>query len=226
MFQDQAADSVRWNLLGRFVSTSGVPAERFVICDSSKNPTFPVAAFDGTHYLITWLEAAGRMSVNGRFYAPTGIPAGNVFIVFDTLGGKSPIGGVGGFVNGHFFLSATWVDTLFGNGDIYGMLMNPLATGVRSNETGGTVRTFALSQNYPNPFNPSTEISYAIPVQMHISLSLYNILGIKVADLVNEEKGAGSYTVKLDGTTLSSGVYFYRLQAGAYMQTRKMVLLK
>ncbi len=227
MFHDQAADSMRWNLIGRFVSTSGVPAERFMICDSSKNPTFPVAAFDGTHYLITWLETAGRMSVNGRFYSPTGVPAGNAFVIFDTLGGKSPIGGVGGFVNGHFFLSATWVDTLFGNGDIYGLLMDPLTTGVKSNETDATVRTFSLSQNYPNPFNPSTEIRFSVAATSNTSLTLYNTLGQRVATLFDGLAQQGrAYSVHLDASRFATGVYFYRLQSGSLVATRKLVLLK
>ena len=87
-------------------------------------------------------------------------------------------------------------------------------------------KDFSLSQNYPNPFNPSTTISYTIPKQGKVSLKVFNVLGSEVAELVNEEKGAGSYQVSFDATNLSSGVYFYRIKAGDFVQTKKMILLK
>ena len=85
---------------------------------------------------------------------------------------------------------------------------------------------FSLSQNYPNPFNPVTNISYAITQSGFVALKIYDVLGNQVADLVNEEKPAGSYTVQFDGSNLSSGIYFYKLNAGNYIQVRKMLLLK
>jgi hypothetical protein len=85
---------------------------------------------------------------------------------------------------------------------------------------------FSLRQNYPNPFNPSTTIAYQIPSAGRVMLSVYDLLGRVVATLVDERKDAGSYTVRFDGRALSSGVYIYRLTAGQYIQTRKMVLTK
>jgi len=89
-----------------------------------------------------------------------------------------------------------------------------------------TKSTYSLSQNYPNPFNPSTNITYGIAERQHVSLKIYDILGRESALLVNEEKPAGQYTVKFDATNLPNGVYFYRLQAGKNVQTKKMILLK
>ncbi len=85
---------------------------------------------------------------------------------------------------------------------------------------------FKLFQNYPNPFNPSTTISYELGERSTVSLAVYNMLGEKVADLVNEIQSRGSHHVTLNGAGLSSGLYFYKLQAGRLVETRKMILLK
>ena len=85
---------------------------------------------------------------------------------------------------------------------------------------------FELLQNYPNPTNPSTNINYAIPSRSHVTLSVFNTLGQRVAELVNSEKEAGSYNVTFDASGLASGVYLYRMQAGSFVQTRKLVVLK
>jgi tartrate-resistant acid phosphatase type 5 len=83
-----------------------------------------------------------------------------------------------------------------------------------------------LMQNYPNPFNPSTEIKYTIPKSGFVTIKVYNLLGREVATLVNEEKAAGNYSVTFNGANLSSGVYFYTMQEGDFLQTKKLVLLK
>jgi len=85
---------------------------------------------------------------------------------------------------------------------------------------------FELSQNYPNPFNPSTKIIWQSPVSSQVTLKVYDVLGNEVATLVNEEKTAGSYEVEFDGSHLSSGIYFYELRAGEFVQTKKLILMK
>jgi hypothetical protein len=85
---------------------------------------------------------------------------------------------------------------------------------------------FSLAQNYPNPFNPSTTIRFVVPVSGFVSLKVFDLLGREVATLVDEKKDAGSYEVTFDGKNLSSGVYFYRLQAGEFVQTKKLLLQK
>jgi ligand-binding sensor domain-containing protein len=85
---------------------------------------------------------------------------------------------------------------------------------------------FELSQNYPNPFNPETTIKYQIPESGRVSLKIYDVLGREVANLVNEFQSRGNYTKMFNAASLSSGVYFYRLQAGNYSATKKLILVK
>ena len=86
--------------------------------------------------------------------------------------------------------------------------------------------SFSLSQNYPNPFNPTTNFEFRIANREPVSLKVFDVLGRDVATLVNEVRSAGVYTVHWDASSLPSGVYFYRLQAGGFIQTKKMLLLK
>jgi len=86
--------------------------------------------------------------------------------------------------------------------------------------------TFSLKQNYPNPFNPTTKISFSIPSAEFISIKVYNVLGNEIATLVDEEKSAGQYEIIFDASKHTSGVYFYKLLAGNFSETKKMVLLK
>jgi hypothetical protein len=88
------------------------------------------------------------------------------------------------------------------------------------------IKEFHLSQNYPNPFNPSTKISWQSPVSSHQTLKVYDVLGNEIATLVNEEKPAGNYEVEFNASMLSSGIYFYKLQAGSFVETKKIVLIR
>jgi hypothetical protein len=81
-------------------------------------------------------------------------------------------------------------------------------------------------QNYPNPFNPSTTIRYGLPNRSHVSLTVFNTLGQQVSQLVNGEQEAGYHEVNFDASGLSSGVYLYRMQAGSYVETRKLLLVR
>ena len=85
---------------------------------------------------------------------------------------------------------------------------------------------YSLSQNYPNPFNPSTVIRYATPNQNKIILNIYDLLGREVATLESAVKQKGAYEVEWNASALPSGVYFYRLQAGSFNETKKLILLR
>lgn len=85
---------------------------------------------------------------------------------------------------------------------------------------------FSLSQNYPNPFNPITTINYSVPKSNFVTIKVFDILGREVETLVNNEKLKGNYKVEFNGSTLSSGIYFYRMQAGDFVETKKLILIK
>lgn len=85
---------------------------------------------------------------------------------------------------------------------------------------------FLLGQNYPNPFNPSTTIQFALPKSEHVTVKIYSVLGQELETLVNGVQPAGTYTMRFDASRFTSGVYFYRLQAGQFSQTKKMLLIK
>jgi len=90
----------------------------------------------------------------------------------------------------------------------------------------GTPEKYSLGQNYPNPFNPSTTINFELPLSNFVSLKVYDMMGREAASLVNENKEAGFYSVKFDGSKLSSGMYFYKLQSGDFSSTKKFILVK
>lgn len=98
---------------------------------------------------------------------------------------------------------------------------------VTSNNIAGNIpKQFSLQQNYPNPFNPSTNIRYDVPKQSHVTISIFNILGEKILELVNEEKAAGSYEVTWNAHNLSNGVYVYTMRSGNFVDSKKLILLK
>ncbi len=94
------------------------------------------------------------------------------------------------------------------------------------NENFSSVNSYSLSNNYPNPFNPSTKISWQSPIRSWQTLKVYDVLGNEVTILIAEEKSAGIYELDFNGSGLASGVYFYTLSAGNFVQTKKMVLLR
>lgn len=104
--------------------------------------------------------------------------------------------------------------------------LSPLTTTAVNGSKPGVPSVFSLQQNYPNPFNPSTTISFTIPEAVRVSLKVYNLIGQEVAQLMNEVRSAGTYTVRFNASHLASGIYLYKLTAGNQVITRKMVLMK
>jgi hypothetical protein len=97
---------------------------------------------------------------------------------------------------------------------------------VESEKKNRVVKNFELGQNYPNPFNPLTKIEFKIPSAQYVRLEIYNSTGQKVADLIDQNLGSGRYEVSWDARNFASGVYFYQLRAGSFVQRRKMLLVK
>ena len=103
-------------------------------------------------------------------------------------------------------------------------LKGDVATGIENISVAPT--TYSLSQNYPNPFNPNTKIQFSITKEAFVTLKVYDMLGREVETLVNGEKGSGTYEVSFDASTLSSGVYFYTINAKDFNKVKKMILLR
>jgi len=129
--------------------------------------------------------------------------------------------------------SGYWTESTLQGCIIDGLIYGDTTTVGLEDEETPIATTFNLEQNYPNPFNPSTVISYRLPVTSNVTLKVYDVLGNEIATLVNEEKPAGEYEVEFNAAShsgnvwnLTSGVYFYQLRTGDFIQTRKMVYLK
>ncbi|OGU55708.1 MAG: hypothetical protein A2V66_13800 [Ignavibacteria bacterium RBG_13_36_8] len=105
---------------------------------------------------------------------------------------------------------------------------NYTGTGPTSVEQLSTLlpTAYSVEQNYPNPFNPTTKIKYDIPKETFVSLRVYDLFGQEIEILVNERLPAGRYESEFNGSKLASGIYFYRLQAGSFTKTKKLILLK
>ena len=101
-------------------------------------------------------------------------------------------------------------------------------TGAGNNAVNSVPEKYSLSQNYPNPFNPSTKINFTLPENSSVQLSVFDITGKKVADVINDKRDAGSYEINFDAGKygLSSGAYFYTLQSDNFSETKSMILLK
>jgi hypothetical protein len=97
---------------------------------------------------------------------------------------------------------------------------------VVENEQSSTSTEFILKQNYPNPFNPVTTINYSIPKASFVTIKIYDVLGRELLTLVKENQLIGNYSIEFNANTLISGVYFYKMQAGNYTETKKLLLIK
>jgi len=125
---------------------------------------------------------------------------------------------------GYLIISGGIAHNGFSNSTLWKYFL-PGITAVKQ-ESSDIPSEYSLSQNYPNPFNPSTTISFSVPQSGQVSLTIYDLLGRRVATLVNEELNAGNYKVKFDASQLSSGVYVYRLTAKKFVSSKKMILMK
>ncbi|MBK7868346.1 MAG: T9SS type A sorting domain-containing protein [Ignavibacteriales bacterium] len=115
-------------------------------------------------------------------------------------------------------------DTIYFN--VNGESITGILDDGHNSTNSGIPDRYELFQSYPNPFNPTTTIKYSIPRVSFVNIRIYDILGREVKTLVNEEKLPGIYSIQFNGGNFTSGVYFYRLQAGSFVETKKFILLK
>jgi hypothetical protein len=175
-------------------------------------------------------QVAGDHIWSIQVTVPIGTPGGVYEYKFgcdypgvDTVNnGSSYLDNEMGFGVNHSFLvidgPAVVINNVFG-------VKDSVATGIK--QVGNNIPSqFTLSQNYPNPFNPSTIIKYSVPKAQLVTLKVYNLLGQEVATLVNNQQNAGNYEVTFSADKLASGIYFYTLNAGNFVSTKKMILLK
>jgi flagellar hook protein FlgE len=135
-------------------------------------------------------------------------------------------GGSHNWPNGFPFYNAKPITRdIDANKEIANFITDP-SVGVKEEQVTQIPRSFSLLQNYPNPFNPETKIEYSIQKSVNTKLAVYDLLGREVAVLVNEQKPAGKYQATWNASGSTSGVYFYKLQAGSYSETKKLMLLK
>jgi hypothetical protein len=143
---------------------------------------------------------------------------------------EPPSGAVAVSVRARYWQYATgtsyWDDFVLKETSSSKLALNQEEQELSSNQESSLPETFALSQNYPNPFNPVTSISFGLPEADFVSIKVYDILGNEIISLVNEVREAGTYSVQFDATDIPSGIYFYRLQAGSFVESKKMVLMK
>lgn len=168
---------------------------------------------DSTKFEIDWQLGNGSNGLNLSWFLPEGIE----MTMIDFFGG-------------------TVVNETFAAGESSYLISNPEVERVKiilrdatvlSAEKNVLQKKFALEQNYPNPFNPTTTINFTIPTDMsNVKLVVYSILGKKVRTLINRRLQSGKHSVTFDGKNLPSGIYFYTLNAGKYVKSRKMILIK
>jgi hypothetical protein len=161
------------------------------------------------------------VSVTAKFST---LDAAGMTICIDSVSFFPP-GGNWKWVTGSTTVFPTW------DGEQCYLIFDPNAADVREIGDGELPDDFSLSQNYPNPFNPTTTITFSLPVLSSVNLSVYNVLGQKVRTLVDQDLAAGTWEETWDGTTdggttVSSGLYFYKLETEEYVSTKKMVFLK
>ena len=183
-----------------------------------------------------WASPDGRS--NQDFSAATGLLAPNFpfAALIGKIGSNGVPFGIGSYLfktaetSGDLYLSINDKAGTFGDNFGYAVVIisvNTVTTDI--NQDGELVSNpseFKLEQNYPNPFNPTTTIKYQIPELGLVTLKVYDILGREVKELVNAEKPVGTYEVVFNAKSLPSGIYVYELQAGDYIETKKLVLLK
>jgi hypothetical protein len=223
---------------GWFNSAGGVSANRVARFNTQTNTwsSLGTGSQNGVDSVVTALAVVGNEVVVGGLFTSAGGVSANRVARFNTQTntwsalGTGSSNGVNGFVNalavvgnevvvGGEFTSAGGVSANFvarwNSGTSRVEQLSPTAP-----------KTFLLEQNYPNPFNPSTTIRYQLPVASEVKLEVYDVLGKKVATLVSERQAAGYYQYVWNANGLTSGVYFYRLQAGGFVETKKMMLVK
>jgi N-acetylneuraminic acid mutarotase len=187
-------------------------------------PRFAVQTYlvDGRIYVMGGSQSEGTALSTVEVYDPANDTWTSLAIMPQRLFAHS-----GATVNGRIYVLGGSSDWTTGGLDVWQYDPLGLTTAIGTGRQQEFLPAgIALEQNYPNPFNPTTVVRYQVPVASNVKVVVYDLLGREVSVLVNEKKAPGTYEVSFDGAGRSSGVYIYRLTAGQYAQSRKMLLLR
>lgn len=184
---------------------------------------------DGSGRMLTIMFKEGNGKIWSYDYALTGNEGTTIEIPFDQFSlyfgsGEMDLSNISQLIL--YITKETGED---GSGELYFdnfEVLTSLLTNVEKYIGKKKIEKFLLFQNYPNPFNPVTTISFQLPILSIVELTIYNVSGEKIKTLVHNRQQAGNYTISFDGSDLTSGLYFYQLKAGDFIQTRKMVFTK
>ena len=221
-----------WQLKLRWVDQNGIPESDILNITSAEDSVIEYPDFEiDIDYLgrmvVVWEEySGGKSAIFSKRYSTTGNPYGQKIKVSqssyaDNVNQYYP---KVKFYNNQLYY--VWWQTNSQSQKIYARIIDFDYLVDVQQEPGYFADDYYLKQNYPNPFNPSTKISWQSPVGSWQTLKVYDILGNEVATLVDEYKSAGTYEVEFNAAKYTSGVYFYRLHAGSFVETKKMILLK
>jgi hypothetical protein len=226
--------------LGYNYSRSGAPQRDtvlsqqmagFVFRSDNASNTAP-NSITGTNIDIGGVRAMTTTPTGGWGFWPDGnaVNTGAVHLYRHTPRGTTDSLAAIGKITAGYTVASTFQDPRYflgGFGNVMQALWNfSLSTVAISNNGGNVPNEYSLGQNYPNPFNPTTNIKFSVPNNGLVKIVIFDILGRQVGTLLNEVKTAGNYTVDFDASNLSSGAYFYRLEAGNFTETKKMLLVK
>ena len=208
-FDNKIYGTMHWNNFGKDTSSGG-------------NTTCDVTTFHV--YSITWDQYSIKWYLDGNKYFQDNIAYGmngteefhSPFFIFLNLA-------VGGNWPRNPVYATPFPDTVYVD---YVRVYQQTATNVTESFDGQIPKQFSLSQNYPNPFNPSTNISFTLPVKSFAKLKVFDLIGKEVTTIVSEELPVGEHTYQWNAVDISSGVYFYRLETGSFVETKKLILLK
>ena len=207
--------------------TSWVEEAKLLASDGADRDLFGVSVSISGDYAVVgahYNDINGDRSGSAYVFKRTGTSWAQEAILLPSDGEGGDLFGLSVSISGDFAVVGAWGDdTRSGSAYLYNGFTP--SVGVES-ERAGLPAEFTLSQNYPNPFNPETVIEYSLPIRSEVNLIIYDLSGQEVALLINGDMPAGNHQVTWIATSLASGIYFYRLQAGDFVRTRKMVLLK
>ena len=221
-------------------NTSGVTIMNCTAYNNGRNYYFGEIPKTGRDTLVNNLSYGASVSIEDSAFVETnswqGFTVSNSdFVSIDTSLASSARLSDGSIANNNF-LRLTKTSSLVDAGTDVGISFNGSAPDIGAFESSYIMNSvtikqqlsmsYKLEQNYPNPFNPSTVISYYVPKISRVNLSIYNILGIRVAQIVNGIQGKGYHEINFDASKLSSGVYFYKLQSSGFVLSKKMILQK